>query len=71
MLSNVAKKFIYCIVGLWCSQNSEWEGTGKRSTREKNCYNLSHMLKKLKGWPHTFIEQFINIFYEEVPESFD
>lgn len=47
------------------------KGTGKRSTREKNCYNLSHMLKKLKGWPHTFIEQFINIFSEEVPESFD
>lgn len=46
------------------------KGMGRRSTR-KNCYNLSHMLKKLKGWPHTFIEQFINIFLEEVPESFD
>lgn len=60
MFSNVTEKFIYCIVGL-CSSPKYAEGDEKAWHDKKLLQLIAHAGEKLKGWPHTFIEQFINI----------
>lgn len=44
----------------WISQQIVFEAEGEKALKQNN---LSHELDKLKGWPHTFAVQFINILF--------
>ena len=61
--SHSVMKFICTVAGLCWNSQKYVIGREKEDKVNGDCNNsLSHMLDKLKGWPHTFIEQFINIF---------